>query len=182
MSAFFEFLRELAVQFGFLWVWLLCAVGVVLSCLSISGTWLVVVAAVIAAVLSGAGFPGLGTILLFVYAAVLVEVGEVVAGAWGVKKRGGSGRAGFMAVVGGLVGLFLGSVIPVPVVGSLLGMMAGSFALVYAVEVRRLKQSGAAAHIAMGAVIARVFVVLMKVLVTLGMTAWLAIGLIVKSP
>jgi uncharacterized protein len=180
MSAFFEFLRELALQFGFLWVWLICVVGVALSCLSISGTWLVAVAAVLAAVLSGADFPGLGTVLLFVYVAILVEVAEVVAGAWGVKKRGGSGRAGFMAVVGGLVGLVLGSAIPVPVIGSLLGMMAGSFALVYAVEVHRLKQGSAAAHIAMGAVLARVLVVLMKVLATLGMTAWLAIGLVVK--
>jgi uncharacterized protein len=180
MTTFLGFLREFATTLGFLWVWLICAVGVCLSCLSISGTWLVVIATIIAAMLSGAGFPGVGTILFFIYIAVMVEVGEVVAGAWGVKKRGGSGWAGFMAVVGGLLGLFLGSFIPMPGLGSLLGMMAGSFVFVYLVEVRRLKKAGAAVHIATGAVIARVLVVLMKVVATLGMTAWLAIGLAVK--
>jgi uncharacterized protein YqgC (DUF456 family) len=180
MSTFLEFLRQSALSLGYVWVWLICAVGIVISCIGISGTWLVVIAALIAAVLSGAGFPGLGTILFFIYLAILVEVAEVVAGAWGVKKRGGSGWAGFMAVVGGLAGLFLGSVIPIPVIGGLLGMLAGSFALVYAVEVRRLRKSGAAAHIAMGAVLARVLVILMKTLATLGMTTWLAIGLASK--
>ena len=180
MSTLIEFLRQFLVHAGFLWVWLMCAVGIAISCLGISGTWLVVGATVIAAMLSGTGFPGLGTILFFVYLAVLVEVGEVVAGAWGVKKRGGSGWAGFMAVVGGLLGLFIGSVILPPVIGSLLGMLAGSFALVYLVEVRRLRQSGAAAHIALGAVLARMLVILVKVLASLGMTAWLAFGLISK--
>jgi uncharacterized protein YqgC (DUF456 family) len=109
-----------------------------------------------------------------------VEVVEYVAGVWGVKKRGGSNWTGVAALVGGIVGLVLGTAIPIPLFGSLLGMTAGSFGLVYGFERYRLKQARLAVHIALGTVLARVFVVLVKVGITLGMMAWLAIGLAAK--
>lgn len=174
------FFHQAGVGLGFVGVGLLCAAGMVLSCLSISGTWLVVAAALLAAALSGSAFPGWGTLVLFVLLAVAVEVLENVAGFWGVKRRGGSGLAGFMALAGGLLGLVLGTWIPVPVVGSLLGMLAGSFALVFAVERHRLQKDRPAAHVAWGAVMARVSVIFLKVGVTLGMIIWLAFGLIMS--
>jgi uncharacterized protein YqgC (DUF456 family) len=76
------------------------------------------------------------------------------------------------AIVTGL----LGSLIPVPLVGSLSGMLVGSFVCVYAVERRRLPEGGAAG-IAWGTVIARVAVLLLKVTVTLGMIAALIVRL-----
>ena len=161
-------------------VWVMCLVGLLLSCLSISGTWLVVGATLLAMVLGGAGFPGFGSLLGMIWIAICVEVVEYVAGVWGVKKRGGSNWAGLAALIGGMVGLVLGMAIPVPVLGGLLGMTAGSFGLVYGVERYRLKQTGPAVHIALGAVVARFFVVLIKVGATLGMMAWLAIGLATK--
>lgn len=180
MQTFLSFLREAAVLGGYVWVWVMCAAGVVLSCLSISGTWLVVLGALIAALLSGQAFPGLWTVLLFVGVATVVEVAEALAGVWGVKKRGGSSWAGFAALAGGLAGMFLGALLPVPLLGSLAGMTAGSFALVYVVERARLRRSAPALHVAAGAVLARVAVVLLKVTATLGMIAWLAIGMIVQ--
>jgi uncharacterized protein len=163
---------------GFVFVCLLCVAGILLSCLSISGTWVVAGATILAAVLSGPEFPGWGLVVLFLLLSAGVEVLESVAGVWGVKKRGGSNWAGFAALVGGLLGLFLGAAIPIPIVGSLLGMMAGSFGLVFLVERQRLKKDSHAAHIAFGAVMARVLVVLVKVGVTLGMIAWLIIGMV----
>lgn len=177
MSGLLTFLYAVLSGLVYVFVGLMCLVGIFLSAISLSGTWLVVLGAVLAAAVSGSEFPGLGTILLFVYVAVLVEVAEYVAGVWGVQKRGGSGWAGLAALGGGMLGLFLGSAVPVPVFGSLLGMMIGSFALVYAVERNRLKQHAPALHIAFGTVLARVAVVLMKVMATLGMTAWLFIGI-----
>jgi uncharacterized protein YqgC (DUF456 family) len=158
---------------------LLCLVALVLSSLSISGTWLVSFVAVIVALLRGFSFPGWGTIIVFLVLSGIVEVAEGLAGAWGVTKRGGSGFAGFMAIVGGILGMILGGFIPVPIIGSLLGMMAGSFLLVFLVERKRLAD-GKAADIAMGAVIARVLIVVLKVLVTLGMVVFLLGGLIVS--
>ena len=108
----------------------------------------------------------------------LVEVAEFLASSWGIQKRGGSGWAGLAALAGGIMGLILGTFIPVPLVGNLIGMLLGSFACAYAVERYRLEHHGQATHIAFGAVIARLLILLLKIGVTLGMIAWLAIGLV----
>ena len=97
-----------------------------------------------------------------------------------MRKRGGSGLAGLAALAGGLLGALVGSVIPIPLVGTLLGMLAGSFGAVYAVERRRLSAHDPAAHIAWGAVLSRMLIVLLKVVVTLGLSIWLFIGIAVK--
>ncbi len=154
---------------------MLCLVGLFLSCLSLSGTWLVLVAGIVTAVFSGRAFPGFGTVLVFLYLAILVEVAEYVAGVWGVKRRGGSWRAAVAAVVGGIAGLAVGGWLPL--IGRPLFMVAGSFGLVQAVEYIRLRRWDPAARIAVGAVLARLGVLVMKVVVTLGMTAWLWIGI-----
>ena len=156
----------------------LCAGGLLLSCLSFSGTWLVVAAAALAAALRAHPFPGWWTVAVFALLAAAVEGLEMAAGAWGVRRRGGSPLAGFMALVGGLAGLMVGGLIPVPVVGPLIGMMAGSFWLVYLVERRRLQHAERAAAIAWGAVAARALTILVKVTVTLGMAGYLLIGLL----
>lgn len=180
MSSLLSFIDQVFTNLGFVLMWVMCLVGLLLSCLSLSGTWLVVGATLLSKLLVHSGFPGFGTVLLMVWIAICVEVIEYVAGVWGVKKRGGSNWSGLAALVGGMVGLVLGTAIPIPVFGSLLGMTAGSFGLVYGVERYRLKQAGPAVHIALGTVMARFFVVLLKVSATLGMMAWLAIGLAAK--
>ena len=178
MESFLIFLKQAGMGLGFLGVWLLCVAGVILSCLSFSGAWVVIVAALLAAVLSPSPFPGVFTILIFIAVAAAVELLEWFAGSWGVVRRGGSKFAGFMALVGGLLGLFAGGLFPVPIIGSLLGMLVFSFALVFLVERHRLQKDAPAAHIAMGAVLARVFMILVKVGVTLCMIFWLVIGVI----
>ena len=181
MAEFLNLLQSIAVGFGLVIVGLLCIAGLVLSCLSISGTWLVVAGAVLAAIIRSEPFPGLWTVLVFIALAILVEAVEAVAGAFGVRKRRGSKLAGLAAVVGGLLGLALGTLIPVPVLGSLLGMLTGSFGLVFAVEACRLKQANRAVGIAWGTVLARVFVILVKVSVTLGMAGYLLLGMLIRS-
>ncbi|MDA0577255.1 MAG: DUF456 domain-containing protein [Verrucomicrobia bacterium] len=156
---------------------LLCLAGVALSMVSLSGTWAVALAALSARLLPGEATVGWGLVLGYIVVSALVEGVEAVAGVWGVQRRGGSRMAGLAAFVGGLVGLVLGGFIPVPPVGSLLGMLAGSFSLVYVVERRRLQQAQPAAHIAWGAVLSRMAVMMIKVLVTLAMVIGLAVAL-----
>ena len=170
-------------QIGGIWVawavvWLLCLAGLALSCVSLFGTWCVVAATAIALPLTPGTFPGVVTLILFSLLSGLIELAEWAAGMWGVQRRGGSGWAGWAALAGGIAGLFLGTAIPVPVIGSLLGMLIGSFACAFGVERYRLKHSGQAAHIAWGAVLARLLVVLLKVAATLGMTVVLVVGLL----
>jgi uncharacterized protein YqgC (DUF456 family) len=155
----------------------LCLTGVLMSVVTLSGTWLVVLAAGLVAVLSPEPFPGPWTVLAFALIAGLVEGVEALAGAWGVMKRGGSKMAGFLAAVGGLVGFVVGGLIPIPLVGNLIGMLALGFVLVYAWERRRLKRAGAAASIAWGSVLGRLAVMLVKVAATVGMAAYLIVGM-----
>lgn len=173
---------ESVLQFtGYTLVALLCTAGALLSCLSISGTWLVVLATIVAAFLSGTGFPGFWTPVTMAAVAALVEIAEFLASSWGIQKRGGSGWAGLAALAGGIAGLFLGTFIPIPLVGNLIGMLGGSFACAYAVERHRLEHHGQATHIAFGAVIARLLILLLKIGVTLGMIGWLVIGLVTRG-
>ena len=52
--------------------------------------------------------------------------------------------------------------------------MLGNFALVYVTERRRLKKNAPAVHIARGAVLAGISVLLLKVLATAALVLWLA--------
>ena len=187
---------------------LLCLGGLILAVFSISGTWLVLGAAIGAAFLSGPGeFPGWPALLAFGAVCAAVDIIEWFAAAWGVRRRGGSAAAGWMALLGyepkmamgpiigiggvdmlippsaltvllgSLAGAILGGMV-VPVLGSLVGMLLGSFALVYMAERRRLQRADQAAHVARGAVLAGISVLLLKVVATAALVLWLAIGLL----
>ena len=157
---------------------LLCLGGLILAVFSISGTWLVLGAAIGAALLTGPGeFPGWPALLAFGAVCAAVDIIEWFAAAWGVRRRGGSAAAGWMALLGSLAGAILGGMI-VPILGSLVGMLLGSFALVYLAERRRLQRADQAAHIATGAVLAGISVLLLKIVATAGLVIWLAAGLL----
>ena len=94
---------------------------------------------------------------------VATEGLETAAGHFGVTSRGGSKAAGLAAVGGGFFGLLLGTFIPIPVAGSLLGMCAGSFVCAYLVERRRQGTHKGAAHVARGVLVARIAVIGFKV-------------------
>ena len=154
---------------------LLCLIGILLSALAFSGTWMVLLAAIITFFANG--FPTLGTLIVFVLLCITAEIIEALAGWLGVQKRGGSKLAGLAAVVGGLIGAVIGSGF-FPILGTLLGMLAGSFGLAFLVEWKRLKHHGQAAGIALGAVWARLCVMFLKTLLTLGMSLWLISALL----
>ncbi len=162
-------------------VGLLCLLGFILSCLSLSGTWIVLVATAVAAWFNGAEFPGVATLVFFLVLCIGVEVLEAFAASWGVQKRGGSKAAGWAALGGGFLGMLLGSFIPIPIIGNLLGMVAGSCGGAFWVEHARMKRIEHAAHVATGAVLARLGVILLKISATLAMIFILAVGFIVKT-
>jgi uncharacterized protein YqgC (DUF456 family) len=154
-------------------IWVLCLAGIFLSLFALSGIWLVVGAAVLALFLPAPQAMGIWTVFSFLALALLMELLEWLAGAWGVHKRGGSGLASLMALVGGVAGFFLGFSIPIPLIGNFVGMLLLSFLLVFLVERQRLGQDRQAVHIALGAVLARVIMVLVKTGAALGMSLWL---------
>lgn len=154
---------------------LLCGIGLILSSLTFSGTWVVLLAALITKL--SIGFPTLGTLIAFALLCIATELLEALAGFWGVQKRGGSKRAGWAALLGGLLGAVIGSAV-FPILGTLIGMLLGSFTLAFLIERRRLNHDAQAAHIARGAVWARLFVILFKTVLTAAMSLWLLAGLL----
>ena len=156
---------------------LICLGGLVLSCLYLSGTWAVLLASILVAWVRWPGFPSLGILALFLALCIGVEILEAIAGAWGVQKRGGSKAAGWAALVGGFLGMIIGGNI-VPVLGNILGMLIGSFVLAFWAEYNRMQKTEHAAHVAFGAVMARLSVLFLKVGITLIMTLLLAMGIV----
>lgn len=177
MDGFLEVMSAIAAYGG---IAFLCMSGIVISCFGLSGTWLVAGAALAGMVYRDGGFPSFWVLLAFLVLSGLIELVEFLASGWGVRRRGGSRLAGFAAVVGGLLGLGLGTLIPIPVFGSLLGMLAGGFGLAYLVEYNRLNSHNQAGNIAFGVVIARIAVVLLKVIASLGMTLILFAGFLIN--
>ena len=182
MTSVWHVLQQGLAHTGLFLAWtgcaLLCLGGLLLAVFSISGTWLVGIAALIAAALTGPDqFPAWPVLLGMFAVCAAVDVIEWFAAAWGVRRRGGSAAAGWMALLGSLGGAILGGLV-VPVLGSLIGMLAGSFALVYWTENRRLKHVEHAAHIATGAVLAGMSMLLLKVVATAALILWLAAGLL----
>lgn len=177
MELLAEIVSRLASLLGVIYLALLCGVGVLLSALSLSGTWLVVVAAVSVFLVRG-GFPGLGTVLTFVYLAILVEVAEYVLSFWGVKKPSGSNRAAIVALAGSMVGLALGGLLLFPVVGAIVGIPLGGLAAIYFYERYREQTVGPSLRVAMGVILTRFGVTLLKLAVTMGMTVWLFAGIL----
>lgn len=173
---------EIAANIGgalvYLLIALLCLSGLILSCLSISGTWLVSLAAILTFFLKGDSFVGWICVGIFLALSAVVEALEFVASSMGVTKKGGSKLASFMAFAGGILGAILGAFIPIPVIGPVIGMFLVSFLLVYAVEYRRLRTHSRAADIATGTILARAAIIILKVAATMGMIFYLSIALV----
>ncbi len=161
MEEFCSVAQSIGVVLGYVCIVLLCLTGIVLSCVSLSGTWLVLLATVVAALLRADAFPGIWTIVVFAVLSTGVELLEAAAGTWGVRRQGGSRLAGLAALVGGIAGMCLGGMLPILFIGPMIGLIVGSFVPVFLIENHRLKQADRAAGIAGGAVLARVLVILL---------------------
>ena len=96
-----------------------------LTLLGMPGNWLMVAAAAVYACLMPAQGPatlGWKTVVALLVLAALGEIVELLAGAMGAGRAGGSKRGAAMALVGSVLGAILGMFLglPVPLVGSVL--------------------------------------------------------------
>lgn len=164
---------ELLIWFGWIAAIMFCLIGIMLSLISFTGAWLIALSAVMLILLRADDAPGWWVAGMLLAGSAALEVFDFFAAKWGVARRGGSSAAGWAALFGGLGGMLLGSLIPLPVIGSLVGLIAGSYFAAYHVERRRLLRDDAAAHIARGAVWARLMVMLVKTMAAIAMTFYL---------
>ncbi len=113
-----------------------------------------------------------------VVALVLAFVGEVIeflSGAAGAKKAGGSRWGSVGAIVGALVGAILGTfLIPVPIVGSIVGMCGGAFAFAALLERIGGRTVEESLRSGQGAAVGRFLGILAKLAV--GVAIWVVTG------
>jgi uncharacterized protein len=87
------------------------------------------------------------------------------------RKFGGSRRAGWGAIIGGMAGAMIG--LPVPIIGSVIGAFAGAFAGALVMEYSHGRDAGASTRVATGALLGRVASVAMKVAIGGVIAVWL---------
>jgi uncharacterized protein len=118
---------SMAITFALLLILVLLACGF-LTLLGLPGNWLMIAATAVYACLVPAHSPaaiGWKTVMALIVLAALGEVVELLAGAVGTARVGGSRRGAVLAligsIVGGILGIFIG--LPVPIVGSILAVV-----------------------------------------------------------
>ncbi len=123
------------------WVWYIVLLalqvaGLVLNLFGLPGLWLMVIAAGLYSWVTWEDrYLKIYALVVIVLLALAAEVVEFVAGSAGAKKAGASKLGMFAAMVGGIVGAIAGTpLIPVPIVGTILGAVVGSAAATMFVE------------------------------------------------
>jgi uncharacterized protein YqgC (DUF456 family) len=142
--------------------------------LGLPGLWVMVLAALAYPYATGTQAIGTATVVgVSLLAAVAEGVEFVLAGRF-ARRYGGSRRAGWGAIVGGIIGAFAG--VPVPFIGSMIGAFAGSFAGALVAELTRGTDATGATRVAWGALVGRVAAVAVKVGIGVAIAAWIVLA------
>lgn len=106
---------------------MLCTLGVLMSAVRLPGTWLIVVGALVYAWWGEWQRVSVSTVLLLAGIALVAEAAEMLMSVLAARRAGGSRRAAWGGLFGGILGMFLLS-IPIPVIGTVIGALLGCFA------------------------------------------------------
>lgn len=150
-------------------VFFLGVLGLFFSMISYSGTWIIIFSMILYKLMDPSNLITWTPIIIFTIISIIVEIFELYSGKIGVAKYGGSKKAQFAALICGLLGgVFGGFLIPIPIIGNIIGMMLITFIVVYFIEYNRLDCKTTALKISWGSVVAKSIVMFIKFFVTLG--------------
>jgi hypothetical protein len=155
-------------------VFLLMAVGVFITPLTLPGTWVIAGAGVLYAFFGS--FDGGATSSWWVLGwllglAVFGEVMELIVGTLGGKAVNVSNGALVSAFVGGMLGLFIG--VPIFLVGALIGLYLGAFLGAFVYELFVLGSVGKALVTAATVLTTRMMASFLKTCLAIGMAVFL---------
>jgi uncharacterized protein YqgC (DUF456 family) len=111
---------------GYIVFYVALGIGVLLTPLGLSGTWVILIASVIFGWATGFESITAQTLGILALIAVALEVLEYLLAVKLAQKLGTPKQASWAAVAGGIIGGIWGTLI-VPVLGSLIGALAGVF-------------------------------------------------------
>lgn len=155
--------------------WLAMLVSLILIPIGLPGTWVMVVLAAIFGVIEGFQDITVWGILGLAAAAGFGELVEFAGGTLGAKFGGASREGMIAATIGGILGAIFGTaLIPIPIVGSILGAFILCFALTAAIEYNRESNFRLAMKAGFGAFFGKIFSTIAKISIGAGMMAWVA--------
>jgi hypothetical protein len=157
------------------------AAGLVLAAFTLPGLWLMLAAAAGYAYLTAGHYLGYKTLIALLVLTAGSEVAELFLGGAGAKKAGASK----WGILGGLLGAILGGIfltgfIPIPILGTVIGICLGSFAGAFIVELLLGRPVLHSMRIGYGAAKGRLFGIAGKVTIGILMfliTLWTALPL-----
>ncbi|HIA47370.1 MAG TPA: DUF456 domain-containing protein [Candidatus Hydrogenedentes bacterium] len=156
---------------------LVIIVALLLDLVGLFGNWLILCAVAAAWAISGFDYFGGYTIPILVGLAILGEILETAAAGMGAAKFGGGKGAVVAAVIGCVLGAVIATpLIPIPLIGTLIGACGGAFVGATAYELTR-KEHGleGSARVGVGAALGKVGGLFAKTVVgfvMLGVVAW----------
>ena len=156
--------------------WLAIA-GMVISLflipLGLPGLWIMIGILAVGAIYK---MVGVLTLLVVVALAGIAELLEFIYVKRYTDKYGGSRKAFWGALAGGLIGVFVGA--PIPIVGSIIAGFIGTFLGAYAVTFAETRNTASASRVGYGVVLGRAVAAIAKtfaglVILVLGVAAFL---------
>lgn len=129
--------------------------------LGLPGLWLQVGASIVVVLTSGGALLGWSWVLAFAGLAMLAELVEFLLGQWGTRRFGGSSRAAWGALIGGLLGAVVGGV-PIPIVGAVVASFVGTFVGAIVGEMSERGDVAPDLRVGMGALVGRALSVAFK--------------------
>ncbi|HWE02179.1 MAG TPA: DUF456 domain-containing protein [Tepidisphaeraceae bacterium] len=137
--------------------------GLYINLLGAPGLWLMVVATIVYAIVTGGAYVALKTIGAAIVIAGLAELVEFLVMGAGARKAGASRRGVWGAVIGSVVGgIFFAAIIPIPIIGSIFGVCFGAFVGAIVGELWGGTEVGASLRVGFGAAKGRLFGILTK--------------------
>lgn len=135
--------------------------GVILTLVTLPGTWLMVLTTLLMLLWQPGMFKWY-TIASLAALALIAEGFEMLSGAVGAKKLGGSSNAAWGAVAGAIAGAILGTFV-MPIIGTIVGAVLGAGGGAMLIERQLNKKSwNDAAKIGTGAAVGRLVAVVVK--------------------
>jgi uncharacterized protein len=147
----------------------------VLALMQLPGLWIMLAAAVGYAWLTHWVFIGPGTLIILGLIALAAEGIETLASAGGARRAGATKTAMGLSILGALVGGVLFTFIPIPIVGTLIGVCLGAFAGAMTGEIIRGRTTEQGARVGIAAALGRLLGTLAKL--TLGLAMFLVAAL-----
>lgn len=136
-------------------------VALPLTALGLPGNWLLIAGVGIWKSFDATAGISWNAIIIAFVLAVVAELIEFGLAARYTTKYGGSRRAGWGALIGGVAGAIIG--VPIPVIGSIIGSFAGAFLGALVAELSLRSSSTDAGRVAWGALVGRVIATGVKV-------------------